>query len=156
MRERVLDVVQVVPAPLERVFAFFADAANLERLTPAFLRFAILSPRPIQMRAGALIDYSIRLYGVPMRWRSRITVWEPGVRFVDEQVKGPYSLWVHEHTFEAVRDERGREATRVRDVVRYAAPVDWLSHGLFVRPNLERIFAFRRAGIERVFPAAAG
>ncbi len=151
MRERLLTSEQVVGAPLDRVFAFFADAGNLETLTPEFLRFRILSPRPIAMHTGTLIDYSIRLYGVPMRWRSRITVWEPGVRFVDEQVKGPYSLWVHEHTFEAVRDERGGEATRVRDVVRYAAPLDWLSHRWFVRPNLGRIFAYRRGAIERVF-----
>ncbi len=147
MRERLLTTEQVVPAPLERVFAFFADAGNLEALTPEFLRFRILTPRPIAMRPGALIDYSIRLYGVPMRWRSRITVWEPGVRFVDQQVKGPYALWVHEHTFAA----RGADATVVCDRVRYAAPMDWLSHRWFVGPNLARIFAYRRAAIDRVF-----
>lgn len=152
MRERLLEAEQVVPAPLDRVFTFFADAGNLEAITPPHLRFHILTPRPIQMRVGAVIDYSIRLHGVPIRWRTLIRVWEPGRRFVDEQIRGPYRLWIHEHTFEAVRGTDGLEATRMRDRVRYAAPMDWLCHAMFVRPNLERIFAYRRATIERLFP----
>ena len=89
-----------MPAPLDETFAFFADAANLERLTPPWINFRIRTPRPIVMREGAVIDYRIGLYGLPMPWRTRIDVWEPGVRFVDRQVAGPYRWWRHEHLFE--------------------------------------------------------
>lgn len=145
MDEFRLDTAQEVPAPLERVFAFFSDAGNLEAITPGFLKFKILSPRPIEMRVGAVIDYSLRLHGIPVKWRSVITAWEPGVRFVDEQVKGPYRKWVHEHTFE--RTARG---TMVRDHVRYAVPGGRLVERWIVRPRLEAIFAYRRGAIERL------
>lgn len=115
MREFTLRVEQEVSSPLERVFGFFSDAGNLERLTPAMLRFEILTPRPIEMRVGAPIDYRIRLHGIPMRWRTRINEWEPMRGFVDEQIRGPYRKWVHRHTFE--RTARG---TLVRDEVVYA------------------------------------
>lgn len=152
MRERILDVTQRIAAPRDAVFAFFADARNLGAITPSFLHFRILTPTPIEMRAGARIDYSIRLHGVPMRWRTLISAWEPGKRFVDEQISGPYRLWVHEHTFASECDARGGEVTVMRDVVRYATPLDPLVHGLFVRPKLERIFAYRRDVIGRLFP----
>jgi ligand-binding SRPBCC domain-containing protein len=87
-----------LPRPLEIVFPFFADAGNLEILTPPWLRFEIVTPRPIAMRAGALIEYRLRLHGVPLRWQSEITAWEPPHRFVDEQRRGPYRAWIHEHT----------------------------------------------------------
>lgn len=136
---------QVLQAPLDRVFAFFSDAGNLEAITPAFLKFRIDTPRPIDMRVGALIDYSLRLHGIPIRWRTRINAWEPPTaagraRFVDEQIKGPYRVWIHEHTFEPTKDGKG---TIVRDHVQYLPPFAFLSHRWFVRPQLDQIFAHR-------------
>lgn len=133
--------------PLDDVFAFFADAGNLELLTPRFLRFRILTPLPITMRAGARIDYALSLFGVPVRWRTLITVWEPGVRFVDVQESGPYAVWRHTHTFEA----RGAD-TLVRDAVDYAlplGPLGRLAHAVMVQRTLDRIFDFRGEAIRR-------
>lgn len=141
-RERLLESVQFVGRPLPEVFAFFSDAGNLERITPAFLHFRILSPMPVEMRPGALIEYRIRLFGIPFRWESVIEVWEPGVRFVDVQRKGPYALWHHTHEFLAVPG-----GTLVVDRVRYAMPMGILGeigHALFVGRSLGRIFGYRR------------
>jgi ligand-binding SRPBCC domain-containing protein len=135
-----------LPRPLEEVFPFFAEAGNLEILTPPWLRFEIITPRPIAMHAGALIDYRLRVHGVPIRWRSEITAWEPPRKFVDEQRRGPYRLWRHEHTFEA-RDG----GTLCRDEVKYSAPFDFFSHRLLVRPDVERIFAYRREKLAELF-----
>jgi hypothetical protein len=138
----------------DAVFTFFADAANLEAITPPFLRFRILTPAPIEMRTGARIDYAISLLGVPIRWRTRITEWEPGVRFVDEQESGPYAFWRHAHEFEA---QGG--STLVRDVVDYAeplGPLGSLAHFLFVERALGRIFDFRRDAIRRLLDGASG
>lgn len=132
---------QYIDCPLEEVFAFFSDAANLEALTPPFLQFAILTPLPIEMGAGTRIEYQLGLYGVPVRWRTHITQWEPGVQFADEQESGPYAYWRHTHTFEPEG-----EGTRMVDVVEYQLPLGPLgiiAHGLFVRRTLERIFDFR-------------
>lgn len=137
-----LERTQQIQRPLDAVFSFFADATNLEAITPRFLRFRILSPTPVEMRAGARIDYAMSLFGMPVRWRTRITEWEPGVRFVDEQEAGPYAVWRHTHEFEP----QG-EATLVRDVVDYAVPLGplgALAQLLFVRRTLGRIFDFRR------------
>lgn len=136
----------MLPAPLERVFAFFAAPENLEVITPPWLRFRILTPRPIVMAVGLKIDYRISMRGVPMRWRSVITAYEPGRRFVDEQVKGPYRMWVHEHTFEPT----GSGGTLVRDRVRYAlprVPGSSIVHRWLVKPDLQRIFAYRKERI---------
>jgi hypothetical protein len=143
-----LERTQLVARPREEVFAFFADASNLEAITPPFLRFRIVTPTPIEMRPGAAIDYALSLHGVPLRWRSRITVWEPGVRFVDEQERGPYALWRHTHEFESRVD-----ATVVRDVVEYAlpaGPLGRIARGLFVDRALARIFDYRRDAIRRL------
>lgn len=140
-----LDREQFVPRPLSEVFPFFADAHNLEQLTPSFLNFSILTPQPIQMQAGTLIDYRIKLYGVPMRWRTLISAWEPPYRFVDEQIRGPYSIWWHEHTF-AERDG----GTVITDRVRFRSPLSALTHPMFIRDQLQRIFAFRYAQIEKL------
>lgn len=135
----------LVPAPLDETFAFFADASNLERLTPPWLRFSIRSPMPAIMRAGVEIEYRIRLYGVPLSWRSRIDVWEPGVRFVDRQLAGPYLWWRHEHRFEPAG-----EATRVVDNVEYLPRVAWLT-GPLVRRDVERIFKYRQDALRHIF-----
>ena len=137
----------VVHAPLPEVFAFFADAANLEQLTPPWLRFSIRTPLPVIMRAGLEIDYRISLYGVPLIWCSRIDVWEPGVRFVDRQIIGPYLWWAHEHRF-----EREGSATRVIDEVEYLPRAAWMS-ARFVRQDVERIFNYRQATLQDIFPA---
>ena len=130
-------------APLESVFAFFADAANLELLTPGWLHFRILSPLPLAMAAGTRIDYRLRLRGVPIRWQSEITAWEPPYRFVDEQRKGPYRVWIHEHRF-AVESREGRAPLVVAsDRVEYAVPGGRLVNRLFVARDLRRIFAYR-------------
>ena len=146
MAERSFAAEQWLPRPRAEVFPFFADAANLERLTPPWLEFRILTPRPVAMREGALIDYRLRIRGVPVRWRTRIAVWEPPERFVDEQLKGPYRLWVHEHTF-LERDG----GTLCRDQVRYAVPGGALVDRLLVRPDVERIFAWRRRVLAELF-----
>ncbi|GAO04363.1 SRPBCC family protein [Anaeromyxobacter sp. PSR-1] len=153
MRIHRLERSQELQRPLDEVFAFYADAANLEAITPPFLRFRVLTPAPIAMRPGARIDYALSLFGIPMRWRTRIAVWEPGVRFVDEQERGPYALWRHTHAFEA----RG-DATVVRDLVEYAlplGPLGTLAHVLFVRRALRAIFDHRREATRRLVEGAA-
>jgi hypothetical protein len=137
---------QWLPRPLEAVFPFFADAGNLDVLTPSWLRFEILTPCPIKMREGARIDYRLRWHGLPMRWQSAITKWEPPHCFVDEQRHGPYRLWHHEHRFS---ESDGR--TLVRDHVRYAVPGGLLIDRLFVRRDVHRIFAFRQAKLAGLF-----
>jgi hypothetical protein len=135
-----------LPRPRPEVFAFFADAGNLEAITPPWLHFHIVTPRPIGMKQGALIDYRLRLHGIPIRWKTEITAWDPPRRFVDEQIRGPYRLWVHEHTFE----EDG-EGTVVEDSVRYAVPFGWLADRLVVARDLRAIFGYREAKLKEVF-----
>ena len=135
-----------LPPPPAEVFPFFADAANLDAITPPWLHFRIITSPPIEMREGALIDYRLRVRGLPVRWRTRIRAWQPPHRFADEQIRGPYRLWIHEHTFEP-RDG----GTFARDHVRYAVPLDFLLHSLFVRPDIERIFQFRAEALRRRF-----
>jgi ligand-binding SRPBCC domain-containing protein len=150
----VLERAQLVPRPRGEVFAFFADARNLESITPDFLHFELVPPIPSEMRAGTLIDYRLSLFGIPFRWRTRIEEWEPGRRFVDLQLRGPYALWHHTHAFE---DAPG--GTRVTDRVRYRLPLGPLgdiARAVFVRRTLERIFDFRRDRIARLLaPDAA-
>lgn len=135
-----------LPHDVEHVFAFFAEAANLEAITPPWLQFRILTPRPIQMSPGTLIDYRLRLHGIPIRWRTEISVWEPPRRFVDRQVRGPYRLWEHTHTFTEVRG-----GTLVRDDVHYAAPGGWFVEQILVRPDLRRIFEYRSRSLRDRF-----
>jgi ligand-binding SRPBCC domain-containing protein len=135
-----------LPSPPETLFAFFGDAANLDALTPDWLNFKILTPMPMQIREGSLIVYRLRIRGFPVRWRTRINVWDPPHRFIDEQIRGPYRLWVHEHTF--IPDRGG---TLVTDHVRYAVPFDRLVHSWLVRPDIETIFAFRSQALQARF-----
>jgi len=137
------------PQTPAEIFPFFADAANLQTLTPSTLHFEILTPRPIAMRAGALIDYKLRIHGFPVRWRTEITEWDPPHRFVDKQLRGPYKLWLHEHTFTPETGPRG--GTLAKDRVEYAAPGGPLVHRWLIRPDLERIFAFRTKVLRKMF-----
>ena len=138
-----------LPVPRARVFPFFADARNLERLTPPSLRFEILTPGEIQMGPGAIIDYRLRVSGLPVRWRSVIEIWDPPFRFVDVQVRGPYALWRHVHTFDETP-----EGTLMRDRVEYAlpfGPIGALAHRLIVARQLETIFSFRGRVVRELF-----
>ena len=135
-----------LPRPLEEVFPFFSDARNLERLTPGWLKFEVLTPDPVEMAPGTLIDYRLRLRGFPVRWQSEITAWEPPYRFVDEQRRGPYRAWIHEHTFE----ERDGQ-TVARDRVQYDHFGGRLINRLLIAPDVAKIFAFRRKKMEEIF-----
>lgn len=144
MRTHLLRCSQLLPLDIETTFSFFADAGNLERLTPPWLHFEILSQLPIEMAEGARIDYRLRLRGVSIHWQSQIVAWQPPFRFVDKQVRGPYRLWEHTHTFEAVTPQ----ATSVTDEVLYAVPGGSIVNTLAVRPDLDRIFRYRREQLE--------
>lgn len=140
---------QFVPAPPEKVFGFFSRPENLAHLTPPDLGFVILTPGPIEMKQGALIDYTIRLLGIPVRWTTLITSYAHGRSFVDEQLKGPYSFWRHSHFFEAAPG-----GTIVSDEIRYAlpfGPAGGLIHRLAVRSRLAAIFDYRASMIGKIF-----
>ena len=136
---------QFVNRSLDEVFQFFASAHNLERITPPWLRFELLTPEPIEMRIGTRIDYRLHVHQVPVRWTSRIEEWVPGRAFVDRQLRGPYGLWLHRHSFQS-----SGAGTIVGDQVDYALPsgrVGDLAHRLFVRRDVERIFDYRHEAV---------
>lgn len=139
-----------LPRPRDEVFPFFAEARNLETLTPPWLKFEVLTPAPIEMRAGTLIDYRIRVHGIPIRWRTEITEWQAPHRFVDRQLRGPYTLWHHTHTFEE-RDG----GTLCLDHVRYRPRGGALVNWLFVRRDVDRIFQFRQQRLRELFGSPA-
>jgi len=132
-----------------------SDVFKLEAMMPPFLGFSVVTPAPIEMKSGRLIDYRLRLHGIPIRWRTRITDrwrtritdWKPPSRFVDSQMRGPYSMWVHTHTFDEIDG-----GTLMRDVVRYSAIGGALVHRLFVKRDLQRIFEYR----QKILPALLG
>jgi len=130
----------LLPVPIDRVFPFFAAAENLARITPPELGFLVRTPSPIDMRSGALIDYTIKLWGLPLRWRTKITRWNPPFEFEDTQLRGPYAKWVHRHTFTAAGVE-----TVMADEVRYRLPFGLLGRPahFIVRRQLRRIFTYR-------------
>lgn len=142
-RGYILRAEQELELPLDQVFKFFSQHQNLERITPGFLNFKVLSTSAEVMQEGLLIDYRLSLHGVPLRWQSEITCWEPPYRFVDEQRRGPYRYWIHEHSFKSKKDELGKESTLVKDEVRYSVFGGELIHRFFVKPDIEKIFSFR-------------
>lgn len=141
-----------LPRPHAEVFAFFAEAGNLQRITPPWVDFRIVTPLPIEMRVGALIDYRLKVHGVPIGWRTEISAWAPPHRFVDEQRRGPYRRWIHTHRFRAVTG-----GTQVDDEVDFRAPGGWLVERLFVNRDVTAIFRYRQRAILAAFdlePAA--
>ena len=146
MKEFTLQTELWLPRSPDEIFPFFAEARNLGTITPSWLKFEVLTPAPIEMRPGALIDYRIRVHRWPIRWRTEITEWDPPFRFVDVQLRGPYSLWHHAHTF----DERDG-GTLCGDHVRYRPRGGALIHWLFVRRDVERIFQYRQQRLKELF-----
>jgi ligand-binding SRPBCC domain-containing protein len=142
-----LRATQRIPLPRARLFPFFADARNLALITPPGMGFRIRTPEPIEMREGTLIDYTVRVAGVPVRWRTLISRWDPPNEFADEQLRGPYALWRHRHLFTAVTPHE----TRMDDEVLFRLPFAPLGNVAlpFVKRELRRIFDYRHAAIER-------
>lgn len=135
--------------PMEEVFEFFSNAENLNQVTPPQLSFSFLSPLPMKMHVGRLIDYRIKLMGIPFYWRTLISDWEPPYRFVDQQIRGPYVLWHHEHTFE----DKGDYVLMI-DTVHYLSPgwfLEPLIDKLLVRPQLENVWAYRDKRFKELF-----
>ena len=138
---------QLLSYPIEQAFRFFASPENLNLLTPPWANFSILSPQPIEMAVGTIIEYRIRLRGVPVNWRSEITEWQPPFAFCDVQLRGPYRFWVHRHTFE---EKPG--GTLVTDHVDYGVLGGALVNRLFVAGELRRIFTYRKTRLHELFP----
>jgi len=140
---------QLIRSPVEDIFSFFENPENLSRITPSNLGFKIITPRPIDMKAGTLIDYTIIIYGIRAHWRTLITDYDPPRGFTDEQLKGPYSFWHHRHEFISTAD-----GTIIRDTVTYALPfgiLGRLAHVLYVKRQLQNIFDFRTSAIKNIF-----
>ncbi len=150
MREFIYNTELWLPRPPDEVFAFFADATNLQTITPDWLDFKILTPPPMILRTGALIDYKLRVHGLPVRWQTEITAWEPPHRFVDEQRRGPYRLWIHEHTFSSRNG-----GTFCHDRVRYSMLGGNMANSLFVRRDVEKIFTHRSARLKELLATPA-
>ena len=161
MKVYTLERQQVLPADTEEVFAFFSAPENLGRLTPRWLGFQFLTPLPLEVRRGALIEYALHWLGLPLRWTTLITAFEEPHRFVDEQLRGPYSFWHHTHAFRSVPG-----GTEMTDAVRYAmpfGPLGRIAHMLVIKRQLARIFDHRGAMVDAIFreqsergPAAGG
>ena len=146
MAEHIIDQSFTIGQSKEDIFEFFASAENLERLTPPWLNFKILSALPIDMDAGTVIEYQIKLHGIPIRWESEITLWDPPHSFCDVQRKGPYRRWVHEHIFDT-----SDVGTLVRDRVNYEVIGGNLINKLFVKKDLDKIFNYRQATLLSIF-----
>lgn len=137
---------QTIKKPLTEVFDFFSDAHNLAMITPPWLRFEVLTPAPIDLVVGTRIDYRLKLRGIPIRWQSEITEWNPPYTFADAQRRGPYRLWQHTHTFNETEN-----GVVVGDAVKYAVWGDGLANKFFVRPDIEKIFAYRAEQLDEIF-----
>ena len=140
-----LSTEQLIEKPLDEVFSFFSDAHNLAEITPSWLKFVVLTPRPIEMEVGTRIDYRLKLRGIPVRWQSEITEWNPPHFFADEQRRGPYRCWIHKHTF--VETDGG---TLVGDEVEYGVLGGQLINKLLVRPDIEKIFEYRSQKLQEL------
>ena len=141
---------QKISKNIEDVFKFFSKPENLSIITPSKMKFKILTPSPIEMKEGALIDYTVNIFGFPIRWRTLITDYKPSYMFVDQQLKGPYSMWHHTHLFERLNDEE----TLIKDIVIYAVPfgiIGKLTHSLYIKADLDAIFDFRSQKIREIF-----
>jgi len=152
MIEHKLNFSMTLPLPRPQVFAFYCDASNLGRITPPELDFQILSPLPLVMAAGALIEYRLQLFNVPFHWVTEIREWHPPDSFVDAQKKGPYRQWIHRHSFRDAADG----GTIIDDEVRFVLPLLPIGEAAYplVKPELDRIFAYRQAAIRRILLAA--
>jgi ligand-binding SRPBCC domain-containing protein len=148
MAEYILTRELTLDLPRRQVFDFFADAVNLERITPPELNFHIVTPQPISIDKGTLIDYKLRLRGLPITWRTEISAWEPPFRFVDQQLSGPYKQWIHTHTF----TELAPDKTHIEDEVRYRLPLEPLGDlaHFVVRRELAYIFDYRQQAVAEI------
>jgi ligand-binding SRPBCC domain-containing protein len=151
MAEHILKRSLTLNLPREQVFDFFADAGNLERITPPELNFQIISPQPIDIKKGALIDYKLKLRGFPLTWKTIISTWNPPHEFVDEALKSPYKQWIHRHTFTVLPDGN----TQIDDEVRYRLPFEPLGDigHFFVKKELDYIFDFRQKAVAEILQA---
>ncbi|MGH7784707.1 MAG: SRPBCC family protein [Candidatus Binatia bacterium] len=148
MSEHVLTREMVINLPRPQVFDFFADAGNLERITPPELKFNIFTPLPVDLRDGALIEYRLSVHGFPINWRTEISLWDPPFEFIDRELKGPYKQWIHRHTFVEMDDNK----TLIKDEVRYRLPVEPFGD-LFhwcIRAKLDHIFDFRERAVREI------
>lgn len=149
MKTRYLTRSIYLNSPIEKVFDFFSKAENLNVLTPPSLHFKILTPTPFEMKAGTLIDYRIKMFGIPFKWRTKITHWQPTEQFIDSQIKGPYVKWIHSHTFEIQGD-----GILMHDTVEYACP-GWIFEpiifNLVIKNALEDIFSYRNEKCKELF-----
>ena len=148
MRVHHVDREQIVASPLAEAFDFFSRTSNLERISPPWLSFGLLTPEPCDIGVGTRIEYRLRVHGIPLRWISRIDEFAEKGWFVDRQIRGPYQLWHHRHEFAAVPG-----GTRVRDHVDYAlplGPLGELAHSAIVRRDLARIFDYRQIAVAHI------
>ena len=148
MPEYILKRELTLDLPRVEVFDFFADAGNLERITPPELNFHIITPQPIDIRKGALIDYKLRMRGLPVKWRTEISIWNPPYEFIDQQLKGPYKQWIHRHTFTEMESNK----TLIEDEVRYRLPLEPLGDIIhfIVRRELDHIFDYRQKAVAEI------
>lgn len=145
MAEYIFKASLIIDASIDKVFAFFSDAENLERITPAELGFHILTPTPFEIKQGALIDYKLTLHGFPIKWRTEITRWEPPHMFEDTQLSGPYKQWIHQHRFTEI--EPGK--TLMEDEVRYRLPLEPLGDiaNFLIERQVANIFEHRNKAV---------
>ena len=139
----------IIPRPLSEVFDFFSKAENLDKLTPTYLKFKIATPLPIKMEVGTLIDYQLKLHGIPFSWKTKITKWKPPFLFEDSQLQGPYKIWIHEHKFEEVNG-----VVHMHDYLQYESPGWFLEpviNALYVKKNVESIFNYREQALKEIF-----